>query len=67
MGISLTQELTPLYVDLDGTFIKSDMLLESLFSAIKSSPWVIIFILPWLCKGRAFLKMRLSDLAYKTY
>lgn len=63
MGISLTQELTPLYVDLDGTFIKSDMLLESLFSAIKSSPWVIIFILPWLCKGRAFLKMRLSDLA----
>ena len=63
MGISITQQSTPLFVDLDGTFIKSDMLFESLFSAIKSSPWVIFFILPWLCKGRAFLKMRLSDLS----
>jgi hypothetical protein len=34
MGISISGQSTPLYVDLDGTFIKSDMLLESLFSAI---------------------------------
>lgn len=42
--------------DLDGTLIKSDMLLESVFILIKKNP-IFIFLLPiWLLKGKAQLK-----------
>jgi len=42
--------------DLDGTLIKSDMLLESVFILIKKNP-IYIFLLPlWLLKGKAQLK-----------
>jgi 4-hydroxybenzoate polyprenyltransferase/phosphoserine phosphatase len=53
--------LNPLYVDLDGTFIKSDMLYESLLVALKNNPFVILMSLIWLLKGRAFLKSKLSE------
>ena len=49
-----------LCVDLDGTLIRTDMLLESLCAGIKRKPW-IIFLLPfWLMKGRAHLKRQLA-------
>lgn len=51
----------PLYVDLDGTLILTDMLLESLLDAVRRKPW-IIFLLPlWLLQGRAALKTKLAD------
>lgn len=53
-------ENTPLYVDLDGTFIKSDMLLESLVEALKANPLVLFLCVIWLLKGRAHLKNRLA-------
>lgn len=57
----------PLYVDLDGTFIKSDMLFESLVSALKINP-LIIFLCPfWLFKGKHHLKHQLSQRAEIDY
>jgi 4-hydroxybenzoate polyprenyltransferase len=51
---------TPLYVDLDGTFIKTDMLYESFLSAIKKNPLTIFLCLIWLLHGRSHLKHQLS-------
>ncbi len=53
----------PLFVDLDGTFIKTDMLFESFISALKNNPLIIFLCLLWLIKGRAYLKYKLSQRA----
>ncbi|TQV88897.1 UbiA family prenyltransferase [Aliikangiella coralliicola] len=51
----------PLYVDLDGTFTKSDLLFENLVVALKSNPFIIFLCIPWLLKGRSYLKHKLSE------
>jgi len=52
-----------LYVDLDGTFTKSDLLFESLVIAIKNNPLNMFFCFFWLLKGKAYLKHQLSQRA----
>lgn len=54
---------SPLYVDLDGTFIKSDMLLESFLAALKDNILVCFWACLWLLKGKAYLKYRLFQVA----
>lgn len=50
----------PLYVDLDGTLIKSDLLLESFLELIKSN-LLLLFLVPfWLSKGKANLKRQIA-------
>lgn len=50
----------PLCVDLDGTLVRTDILLESLFLFLKRH-FLQIFLLPfWLWKGRAFLKQQIA-------
>jgi 4-hydroxybenzoate polyprenyltransferase len=50
----------PLSVDLDGTLIHTDLLLENLVGAILKRPF-LIFLLPlWLFRGRAHLKEQLA-------
>lgn len=50
----------PLFVDLDGTLIKTDVLLESLLVMIRAQPWMV-FLLPfWLLRGRAHLKAEIA-------
>ena len=52
--------LPPRVVDLDGTLVKTDLLLESLLSLLRYSP-LYIFALPfWLFKGRAHLKQEIA-------
>lgn len=51
----------PLYVDLDGTLIYSDLLLESLFALLRLNP-LMLFLLPWwLLKGKANLKTQIAQ------
>lgn len=51
----------PLYVDLDGTLIYSDLLLESLLLLLRRNP-LYVFLLPlWLMKGKAHLKDRIAQ------
>jgi len=50
----------PLVVDLDGTLIRTDSLLESVFVLAKESP-LLVFVLPlWLAQGRALLKQQVA-------
>jgi 4-hydroxybenzoate polyprenyltransferase len=52
--------LPPLVVDLDGTLVKTNLLLESLLSMLRHSP-LSLFALPfWLLKGRAHLKREIA-------
>ena len=49
-----------LAVDLDGTLVKTDLLLESLLALLKQKP-LCIFILPlWLLKGKAYFKRQIA-------
>jgi 4-hydroxybenzoate polyprenyltransferase len=54
---------TTLYVDLDGTFIKSDMLLETFLVAFKNNPLIVFTVFFWLLQGKAYLKQKLSESA----
>ena len=48
----------PLVVDLDGTLVKTDLLVESFFALIKRNPFYVLAIPFWLLKGKAFLKQQ---------
>ncbi len=54
------ESLLPLYVDLDGTLIKSDLTLESLLTLVKRNVLYVLLLPIWLLRGRAFLKHQLS-------
>lgn len=50
----------PLCVDLDGTLIRSDLLVESFFLLLKHRP-LCVFLLPlWLWRGKAVLKYEIA-------
>ena len=51
-----------LFVDLDGTLIKSDLLFECLVPIIKNYFYAIFLAPFWLLKGKAYLKDKFSDL-----
>lgn len=54
---------SPLFVDLDGTFTKTDLLFESFIVAFKRNPLILLYCIWWLLKGRANIKYRLSEYA----
>lgn len=55
------QENVPLCVDLDGTLVRSDLLLESILSLVGRS-FFNVFRLPlWLLRGRAHLKEQIAS------
>lgn len=53
----------PLYVDLDGTLLKTDMLWESLVGAVRQRPFAAFRAALSLLKGRAALKQAFAGLA----
>jgi 4-hydroxybenzoate polyprenyltransferase len=52
-------ETAPLVVDLDGTLLRTDLLLESALRLIKQRPWLALIIPLWLVRGRAYLKHKI--------
>lgn len=57
----------PLCVDLDGTLIAGDTLLEATIIAIKKKPY-ILFVLPfWILKGKLYFKERIHKIAEPDY
>lgn len=50
----------PVCVDLDGTLIRSDLLYESLWAALRRNPLLSILVPLWLLRGRAILKQELA-------
>src|SRR5271165_2662471 len=53
--------LPPLVVDLDGTLLKTDLLLESFFSLLRQAPLAALAVPFWLLKGRAHLKREIAS------
>ncbi len=51
----------PLCVDLDGTLVKSDLLIESALGFLRQSPLRALNLLVWLLRGRAALKHHLAE------
>ena len=51
----------PLYVDLDGTLIKTDTLYESCSGLIKKNIFTVFCIFLWLLKGRGYLKSKVAS------
>ena len=52
----------PICVDLDGTFIQTDVLWVSLGAYLRRYPWCFLHVLLWwIGKGRAFLKYKLAE------
>jgi 4-hydroxybenzoate polyprenyltransferase len=50
----------PLAVDLDGTLVKTDLLVESISALVRRNPFYLLIIPFWLLRGRAFLKREIS-------
>ena len=51
---------TALVVDLDGTLVKTDLLLESALALLKRRPHYLFMLPVWLLKGRAYLKQQIA-------
>ena len=58
--MTTTQDRLPLYVDLDGTLIHSDLLLEAFLELIRRN-LLLVFLVPfWMLRGKAFLKREIA-------
>src|SRR5664279_4489594 len=51
----------PLCVDLDGTLLKSDSLMECIAGVLRRHPFVLLLIPYWLLRGRAHMKRKLAE------
>jgi 4-hydroxybenzoate polyprenyltransferase len=52
----------PLCVDLDGTLVRTDTLIESLFAISRHHPWHLFVILFWLLRGLPYAKQKIQSL-----
>jgi len=50
----------PLCVDLDGTLVRSDLLLESLFALLRHRPLLVLWLPLWWLRGRSHLKREIA-------
>ena len=51
----------PLCVDLDGTLVKSDTLVDSLLLLIRAHPWIALKTPFWMVRGKAAFKERVTS------
>ncbi len=58
--MSTQPHLPPLVVDLDGTLVNSDLLIESAFVLARHSPQSLVRLPAWLRAGRATLKAEIA-------
>jgi len=56
--------IPPLFVDLDGTLVKSDLLLESILDVIKRNPIFLLHMPYWLLRGKAYFKQQIAERAH---
>lgn len=59
----MDEQSVALCIDLDGTLMRSDLLVESALTALKTQPLAALRALLGVRRGRAYLKQRLAELA----
>lgn len=52
---------TPLCVDLDGTLIRSDLLIESALALVSRNPLMLFAMCAWFLRGKAHLKREIAS------
>lgn len=57
---TISPKLVPLVVDLDGTLIRSDLLIESTFACLGRNPWRVLDLLMAILRGKAALKAEIA-------
>ena len=57
----------PIAVDLDGTLIKTDMLLESINAYLARNPFRLVNLFFWMLRGKAWLKHQLAGKSEPDY
>ncbi len=60
LGKEKKPRLRPLCVDLDGTLVRTDTLVESATQLLRSNPLYLIWLPLWLMKGIAYLKFQIA-------
>ncbi len=58
---STVERSTPLCVDLDGTLVKSDTLVDSVFTLIRQEPSALFKLPAWLALGKAGFKAKIAE------
>lgn len=61
MNFAPKSELLPLCVDLDGTLVRTDTLLESALALLRRNFFYAAAFALWLLRGRAYLKRRIAE------
>ncbi|UXI69227.1 UbiA family prenyltransferase [Tahibacter amnicola] len=56
----MQESAIPLCVDLDGTLIRSDLLVESALSLLRRNPLYLLVFVAWLLRGKAHLKREIA-------
>jgi len=51
----------PLVLDVDGSFLTTDLLHESAMAFLRTSPWALFLMIWWLFQGKAVLKRKLGE------
>ena len=62
IGYSVSENTIPLVVDLDGTLIHTDLLHEAVISLLKKNFLYAFLLIPWLMKGKAYMKNKLFQI-----
>lgn len=57
----MTKHVATLVVDLDGTLLDSDFLVECAFIFLRDNPLRLFLLFSWLLRGKAYLKSRLAE------
>ena len=57
----MAHDRVPLFVDLDGTLVRTDMLYESFLALLRSRPLQCLLVPFWLLRGKAYLKHRIAQ------
>lgn len=57
--MQLDQTKLPLFVDLDGTLIKSDALIEGVFQLLRDNLFLVLLFPLWLLRGKVFFKYQI--------
>lgn len=60
-NMTLQSKQYPLCVDMDGTLVHTDTLLEAYLKLFKKRPWTVFQLPLWLRRGKAFVKHRISQ------
>ena len=60
-GKTSATALAPLFVDLDGTLLATDLLWESALELVRNQPLAAFQLPIWLLRGRAYLKRQIAE------